>query len=161
MEFSEQDYVVYPRYGVGRVMGVTQKKFAGQTEKCLGIKFDHQNLSLFIPLHRIDKVRLRKVMSKTTATQVISSMKQRARFDPKQTHKDRLKDYQVKFNTGDPLEMAEVARDLARLSKRQELSMEEEGLCRESITLLAHEIAILRNRETAAVRENLEKLLYR
>ena len=161
MNFVEEEFLFYPRYGVGRVLGVSKKEFAGTTERCLGIKFDHQNLSLFIPVHRLDKVRLRKVMSKSTANRVITTMKQRARFKPKQTHKDRLKDYQVKFNTGDPMDMAEVARDLARLSKRQELSMEEEGLCRESITLLAREIAVTRDKEIAFVRQIIEKLLYR
>ena len=161
MEFRKEDFVVYPRYGVGRVLGVATKKFAGQAEKCLGIQFEHQNLALYIPMHRIEKVKLRKVMSKSTASQVISRMKSRARFKPSQTHKERLKDYQGKFNSGDPMDMAEVARDLARLSKRQDLSMEEEGLCRESITLLAREIAVSKNKEIIAVRANLEKLLYR
>ncbi len=161
MTFQKEDFVVYPRYGVGRVLGVAKKKFAGQSENCLGIQFEHQNLSLFIPLHRVEKVKLRKVMSKSTATRVLTTMKLRARFKPSQTHKERLKDYQGKFNSGDPLEMAEVARDLARLSKRQDLSMEEEGLCRESITLLAREIAVSKNKETIAIRHNIEKLLYR
>ncbi len=161
MEYADEDFLVYPRYGVGRVLGVTKKGFAGQSEHCLGIQFEHQNLSLFIPVHRLEQVRLRKVMSKSTASRVISTLKQRARFNPKQTHKDRLRDYQGRFNSGDPLEMAAVARDLARLSKRQELSMEEEGLCRETITLLAREIAVSRNKETQHVRQNIEKLLYR
>jgi CarD family transcriptional regulator len=161
MTFQKEDFVVYPRYGVGRVLGVQQKKFAGQAETCLGIQFEHQNLSLFIPLHRVEKVKLRRVMSKTTAARVLSAMKLRARFKPSQSHKERLKDYQGKFNSGDPIEMAEVARDLARLSKRQDLSMEEEGLCRESITLLAREIAVSKSKETIEVRENIERLLYR
>jgi CarD family transcriptional regulator len=161
VDFQEEEFVVYPRYGVGKVLGVSKKKFAGTTEECLGIEFEHQNLSLFLPVHRLDKVRLRKVMSKATVTKVMNTIKARARFNPDDSRKERLKHYQAKFNTGDPFEMAEVARDLARLSKKQELSMEEEGLCRESITLLAMEIAICHDDERQVVRKNLEKVLYR
>ena len=161
MDYHDGEHVVYPPYGVGMVTGVAKKKFAGTTEKCLGIQSGQRHRSLFIPIHRLEKVRLRKVMSKSTATRVISQLKTRARYDVSQSHKDRLKHYQVMFNTGEPMEMAAVARDLARLSKKQELSMEEEGLCRESIGMLSHEIAISRNKETKAVRDNIEKLLYR
>lgn len=161
MDFAKGEFVVYPRYGVGRVLGVARKKFADQSERCLGIQFDHQNLTLYLPVHRLDKVRLRKVMSRGVVRRVMEALKARARYDPKQSHKERLKDYQAKFNTGDPILMAEVARDLARLSKRQELTMEEESLCRESIMLLAREIAIRRNKETAEVRSDMETLLYR
>jgi CarD family transcriptional regulator len=161
MDFAQQEFVVYPRYGVGRVLGVSKKEFAGQTERCLGIQFEEQNLALFIPVHRLEDVRLRKIMSRKMTTQVMSAMKSRARFNTGNSHKERVKRYQEKFNTGDPVEMAEVARDLARLSKRQDLSMEEEGLCRESISLLAREIAISRGTEIPRVRRDIEELLYR
>lgn len=161
MEFDQQEFVVYPRYGVGRVLGVTKKEFAGQTERCLGIRFEEQNLALYIPVHRLEHVRLRSVMSRSMTTQVMSAMKSRARFDTGNSHKERVKHYQEKFNTGDPVEMAEVARDLARLSKRQDLSMEEEGLCRDSINLLAREIAISRKADLQRVRKDIEEVLYR
>ncbi|MCB1162604.1 MAG: CarD family transcriptional regulator [Candidatus Krumholzibacteriia bacterium] len=161
MDFAQQEFVVYPRYGVGRVLGVSKKEFAGQTERCLGIQFEEQNLALFIPVHRLEDVRLRKIMSRKMTTEVMSAMKSRARFNTGNSHKERVKRYQEKFNTGDPVEMAEVARDLARLSKRQDLSMEEEGLCRESINLLAREIAISRSTDILKVRKDIEEVLYR
>lgn len=161
MEFDQQEFVVYPRYGVGRVLGVSKKEFAGQTERCLGIRFEEQNLALYIPVHRLEHVRLRSVMSRSQTTQVMSAMKSRARFDTGNSHKERVRHYQEKFNTGDPVEMAEVARDLARLSKRQDLSMEEEGLCRDSINLLAREIAISRKADLLRVRKDIEEVLYR
>ncbi|MBM4117130.1 hypothetical protein FJ251_05200 [bacterium] len=161
MEFDQQEFVVYPRYGVGRVLGVTKKEFAGQSERCLGIRFEEQNLALYIPVHRLEQVRLRSVMSRSMTTQVMSAMKSRARYDTANSHKERVKHYQEKFNTGDPVEMAEVARDLARLSKRQDLSMEEEGLCRDSINLLAREIAISRKADLQRVRKDIEEVLYR
>lgn len=161
MDFAQEEFVVYPRYGVGRVLGVSKKEFAGQTENCLGITFEEQNLSLFIPVHRLQAVKLRKVMSRSMATRVINAMKARARFNTSNSHKERVKKYHEKFMSGDPVEMAEVARDLARLSKRQDLSMEEEGLCRDSITLLAQEISISRDKEIATVKKDIEEVLYR
>lgn len=161
MDFAQEEFVVYPRYGVGRVLGVSKKEFAGQSERCLGITFDDQNLSLFIPVHRLEAVKLRKVMSRKMTSRVFSAMKSRARFNTSATHKERVKKYQEKFNSGDPVEMAEVARDLARLSKRQDLSMEEEGLCRDSINLLAQEISISRDKEIANVKTEIENVLYR
>ncbi len=161
MDFAQEEFVVYPRYGVGRVLGVSKKEFAGQSEKCLGINFEEQNLSLFIPIHRLEVVKLRKVMSRAMCGKVIAAMKARARFNTSATHKERVKKYQEKFNSGDPIEMAEVARDLARLSKRQDLSMEEEGLCRDSITLLAQEISVSRDKEIPVVKKELEVVLYR
>ncbi len=161
MDFAQEEFVVYPRYGVGRVLGVTKKEFAGTTERCLGITFDEQNLSLFIPVHRLEDVKLRKVMSRSMSTKVMGAMKARARFNTGATHKERVKKYQEKFNSGDPVEMAEVARDLARLSKRQDLSMEEEGLCRDSINLLAQEISISRDKEIGVVKKDIEQVLYR
>ena len=161
MDFANEEFVVYPRYGVGRVLGVSNKKFAGTTEKCLGIKFDHQNLSLFIPVHRLEKVRLRKLMSRAGIKRVIETMKARARFNPKDTHKERMAGCQEKVNTGDSIQLAEIARDLARLSKKQDLSMEEEAICRDCISLLSREIAVCQGKELREVRKELEVLLYR
>ncbi|MCP4546491.1 MAG: hypothetical protein GY835_08515 [bacterium] len=161
MDFTNEEFVVYPRYGVGRVLGVSNKKFAGTNEKCLGIKFEHQNLSLFIPVHRLEKVKLRKLMSKPAIKKVLETMKSRARFNPKETHKERLAGCQEKFNTGIANDLAEVARDLARLSKKQDLNMEEETICRDCINLLAREIAICRGTDIKSTRLELEKVLYR
>lgn len=161
MEFNEGDKVVYPRYGVGRVTGISKQKTGSNTETCLGISFEKRNMSLFIPVGRLGKVRLRKVMSRHAINKVMHTIRLRAHFSPGLTHKERVKFYQAKFDTGEPTEVAEVARDLARLSKKQELSMEEEALCRDSISLISTEIAVTKKKDMAPVRQDLEDILYR
>ena len=161
MNYETGDHVFYPRHGVGEVIGVSTQKCAGSSEKCLGIRFGQQSMALYIPLYRLEDVGLRKVMGRNKISKVMGSLKARARFNPSHSHKERVKHYQAKFDTGDPLELASVARDLARLSKRQELTMDEEGLCRNSIDLLASEISISRKKAVSAVRSDIEEVIYR
>ena len=161
MEYSHGEHVFYPRHGVGEVIGISTQKCAGMSERCLGIQFGQQSMALYIPLYRLNAVGLRKVMGKTKISRVLDSLRDRARYNPSHSHKERVKHYQAKFDTGDPMELAATARDLARLSKRQELTMDEEGLCRNSIDLLASEISISRSKVTSVVRSDIEQVLYR
>jgi len=100
-------------------------------------------------------------MGRTKITKVFEALKGRARYNTSRSHKERVKHYQKKFDTGDPLELAAVARDLARLSKKQDLTMDEEGLCRNSIDLLSKEISISRKKPPSGVRIDIEELLFR
>ncbi len=161
MEFQEGEFVFYPRHGVGEILGVSTQKCGDSSEKCLGVHFGPQNMTLHIPVYRLGAVGLRKVMSRQKVTKVFDALKGRARYNTSHSHKERVKHYQKKFDTGDPLELAAVARDLARLSKKQDLTMDEEGLCRNSIDLLAKEISITRKKTPPAVRNDIEEVVFR
>lgn len=161
MEYAEGDYVFYPRHGVGEIIGVSTQKCGDAAEECLGVHFVQQNMTLHIPVYRLNRVGLRKIMSRQKITKVFETLKGRARYKLSHSHKERVKHYQKKFNTGDPNELASVARDLARLSKKQDLTMDEEGLCRNSIDLLAKEISITRKNTPKIVRTDIEEVLFR
>ena len=161
MSFEKGDHVFFPRHGVGEVIGVSKQKAGGETEQCLGVQFPKQNMSLYIPVDRLDGVRLRKVMGRNKASKVFESLKGRARFNTDRSHKERVRFYQDKFDTGDPLELSDIARDLARLSKKQDLTMDEENLCRNSIDLLSREIAVTRKKMPAEIRQLIEDVIYR
>jgi CarD family transcriptional regulator len=161
MEYSEGEHVFYPRHGVGEILGVSTQKCAGSSEECLGVHFVQQNMTLHIPVYRLGAVGLRKVMSRQKVSKVFEALKGRARYNTSHSHKERVKHYQKKFDTGDPLELAAVARDLARLSKKQDLTMDEEGLCRNSIDLLSKEISITKKKPSPEMRAEIEDVVFR
>jgi len=161
MVFEKGDYVFYPRHGVGEILGVSTQRCGESAEQCLGVHFKNQNMTMHIPVYRLENAGLRKVMGRNKVSQVFEALKGRARYNVSRSHKERVKHYQQMFDTGDPLELAAVARDLARLSKKQDLTMDEEGLCRNSIDLLAKEISISRKKPPSGVRTDIEELLFR
>ncbi|MEQ1567713.1 MAG: hypothetical protein ABMA64_18880 [Myxococcota bacterium] len=71
----------------------------------------------------------------------------------------RVREHNHRVATGDPLQLATSLREAAELSARRPLSEVERGMAEQALTLLAEEIAAVRNGEEALTRAEIERVL--
>ena len=53
--FEEDDFVVYPTHGVGRILGTEKREVAGVTLEMLVVRFEHDRMTLRVPLGKSPK----------------------------------------------------------------------------------------------------------
>ncbi|MCA1974342.1 MAG: CarD family transcriptional regulator, partial [Caenispirillum sp.] len=71
----------------------------------------------------------------------------------------RAQEYEAKINSGDPVSIAEVVRDLHRSATQPEQSFSERQIYEQALERLACELAAVEQIDDAAATEKLEKLL--
>ena len=50
--FEEDDFVVYPTHGVGRILGTEKREVAGIILEMLVVRFEHDRMTLRVPLEK-------------------------------------------------------------------------------------------------------------
>ncbi len=161
LPYHEGQFVVHPKYGLGKVDRVTERKLSTRTVPCLEISFSYQEMRLTIPVDQVGRSGLRRPISRKQIDEVFKALKGRATFDAKRRSAKRVVDYRKRLNQGDPISLAEAIRDLGRLSLKKSLSYEERKILSTALRILSREVALARGREPDDVREEIEKIVYR
>ena len=141
------DLVVYPIYGVGEIEKFDKHQIDGKNHEFILINFKQDKMKLRIPMEKASNSGLRKLSNKnrlSRALDVLSEQPSIKRYVDK-----RAKEYEKNINSGDPVLIAEVVRDL----HKKEDSLEQQSYSERQIYLTA--LNRLSN-EYAAV-QNLEK----
>ena len=161
LPYHEGQFVVHPKYGLGKVDRITERKLSTRTVPCLEISFSYQEMRLTIPVDQVERSGLRRPISRREIDEVFKALKGRATFDAKRRSAKRVVDYRKRLNMGDPISLAEAIRDLGRLSLKKSLSYEERKILSTALRILSREVALARGREPDDVREEIEKIVYR
>jgi CarD family transcriptional regulator len=140
MGFNIGDAVVYPSHGVGTITSEEVEVIAGIEMKLYVIKFSEDKMLLRVPKSRALKAGLRHLSSKELFGEVISTLKSRAQTARGMWSK-RAQEYETKINSGDPLMIAEVLRDLYRNADDPERSYSERTIYEMALERLTHEYA--------------------
>jgi len=160
LDLNVGEAVVYPSRGVGRITAIEEQEAAGFKLEVYVISFDRENATIKIPTSRAAKQGLRKVSDAKTVDAALEVMTGRARKS-KTMWSRRAQELEAKVNSGDLLQMAEVARDLHRLEGESEASFSERGIYDTVVALIAQEVAVLNGiteaQATALIRESLDK----
>ena len=114
--FSEGDYVVYPTHGVGKVLGIEDREIAGFDLKLFVISFESEKMTLRVPVDKVKDSGLRKISSRAKMKAAMTTLKGRAR-GKRTMWSRRAQEYDAKINSGDPVAIAEVVRDLHRAAR--------------------------------------------
>jgi CarD family transcriptional regulator len=157
-DFSTGDYVVYPTHGVGRVMGVQTQEIAGDKLDLIIIKFDKDRMTLRVPVAKATNSGLRKLSSRKLMDTALQTLKGRSRAKRTMWSR-RAQEYEAKINSGDPVAIAEVVRDLHRADDQPEQSYSERQMYQAALERLARELAALEKIDEIKAAEKLEKLL--
>jgi CarD family transcriptional regulator len=156
--FSEGDYVVYPTHGVGQVVAIETQEIGGLKLQLFVITFDRDRMTLRVPVPKAHKAGLRKLSSTTVMDTALSTLKGRARVKRTMWSR-RAQEYEAKINSGDPVSIAEVVRDLHRNANQPDQSYSERQIYEAALERLAAELAALERIDTQAATEKLAKLL--
>lgn len=158
LPFSVGDYVVYPTHGVGEVIDIANEEIAGFELKLFVISFAAEKMTLRVPIGKADESGLRKISSKDKMQNAIGTLKGRARAKRTMWSR-RAQEYEAKINSGDPILIAEVVRDLHRAPDQPDQSYSERQMYEAAINRLAHELALVEKIDPDAATEKLEALL--
>jgi CarD family transcriptional regulator len=158
IEFDAGDYVVYPTHGVGRVLGVETQEISGHTLDLIVIKFEKDRMTLRVPVAKAQDSGLRKLSSRKMMDTALATLKGRSRVKRTMWSR-RAQEYEAKINSGDPVSIAEVVRDLHRGSDQPDQSYSERQMYQAALDRLARELAAVEKIDEAAAADKLEQLL--
>ena len=113
LNYKEGDFVVYPTHGVGKVESIKKQEIAGHSLELIVISFDKDRMTLRVPVSKAATSGLRKLSSRKLIDEAIEILKGRARVKRTMWSR-RAQEYEAKINSGDPVLIAEVVRDLHR-----------------------------------------------
>ena len=138
------DYVVYPAHGVGKVADISKQKIAGSELELIVVNFAKDKMTLRIPMAKAEIVGLRKISEATTMIQALNVLKGKAKVK-KIMWSRRAQEYENKINSGNPVAIAEVVRDLYRNENLAEQSYSERQIYEQALDRLANEVAVCDN----------------
>ena len=144
LTFNAGEYVVYPTHGVGKVADVTKQNIAGSELELLVVNFDKDKMTLRIPTSKIQNVGLRKISDDKTMNEAFATLKGKAKVR-KIMWSRRAQEYENKINSGNPVAIAEVIRDLYRNENIAEQSYSERQIYEQAVSRLASEVSIYSN----------------
>jgi CarD family transcriptional regulator len=140
--FAEGDHVVYPTHGVGRVEKIATEEIAGHKLELIHITFEENRMTLRVPVAKARSAGLRQLATRKLFDEALGVLKGRARIKRTMWSR-RAQEYEAKINSGDPLAIAEVVRDLHRNSGQPDQSFSERQIYEAAMDRLAAELAAL------------------
>jgi CarD family transcriptional regulator len=140
--FVEGDHVVYPTHGVGKVERIVIEEIAGHRLELIHITFEENRMTLRVPVTKARSAGLRKLASRKQFEEAFGVLRGRARIKRTMWSR-RAQEYEAKINSGDPLAIAEVVRDLHRNSGQPDQSFSERQIYEVALDRLATELAAL------------------
>ena len=158
LQIDTGDYVVYPTHGVGKVIGVETEEIAGHKLDLFVISFDKDRMTLRVPVSKAPTSGLRKLSTRKIMEEAMSTLKGRARVKRTMWSR-RAQEYEAKINSGNPVSIAEVVRDLHRNVGQPDQSFSERQIYEAARDRLAAELAAVDKTDVEKATEKLEKVL--
>ena len=158
LSFTPGDFVVYPTHGVGKVTSIEVQEIAGHKLRLFVISFDRDRMTLRVPVTKVDTSGLRKLSSRKMMDIAMETLKGRARVKRTMWSR-RAQEYEAKINSGDPISIAEVVRDLHRNVGQPDQSFSERQIYESARDRLAYELAAVERIDVLVATEKLEELL--
>ncbi len=140
--FSEGDYVVYPTHGVGKVEKIAMEDIAGHRLELIHITFEENRMTLRVPVAKARSAGLRRLSTKKAFDEALATLKGRARVKRTMWSR-RAQEYEAKINSGDPMAIAEVVRDLHRNAGQPDQSFSERQIYEAALDRMAAELAAI------------------
>lgn len=156
--FKRGDKVVYPVHGVGEIEGLETHTIGAEVVHFYVIYFAHERMRLKIPVFKARVYGLRKLASDERLEQALTTLKGRSRIRRTMWSR-RAAEYEAKINSGDPVTVAEVLRDLKRLRDDTEQSYSERQIYQSALQRLAREVAALDGVSEDAAAARLEAIM--
>ncbi len=142
MPFKIDDNVVHPKHGVGEITGIIDEELVEGFDQYFAINIYGQDLTVNVPVVKMDELGLRHTMSKSKLQKVFEVLRDKPHPLPAD-YKERQSRIQEKLNAGIPMPVAEVVRDLGWRKISLHLSTQDANLLEKSRRLLAQEIAVI------------------
>nr|WP_256476385.1 CarD family transcriptional regulator [Siccirubricoccus soli] len=154
VEFKAGDHVVYPTHGVGTVQGIETMSAAGHSLQVIVVTFEENRMTLRVPVNKAASSGLRKLTAPDAIKEALDTLKGKARIKRTMWSR-RAQEYEAKINSGDPVAIAEVVRDLHRNAGQPDQSFSERQIYEQAMDRLAAEIAAIDRTDKVQATEKL------
>lgn len=156
--FKKGDFVVYPTHGVGKILGIESQEISGHSLQVIIIHFDKDRMTLRVPVAKAKNSGLRKLSSKKVMDTAMQTLKGRSRVKRAMWSR-RAQEYEAKINSGDPVSIAEVVRDLHRNADQPDQSYSERQIYQAALDRLVRELAAIDGIDEQAATQRLHQVL--
>ena len=156
--FAAGDYVVYPTHGVGQITGIEEQEIVGMKLKLFIVKFDKEKMTLRVPIDKAEATGMRALASADKMKIAMTTLKGRARVKRTMWSR-RAQEYEAKINSGNPVAIAEVIRDLHRGEGQPEQSYSERQIYEAAMERLMRELATVEGLDDDQATEKIVAIL--
>jgi len=150
--------VVYPPQGVGKLIKTEEALIGGQKIKMLVISFERNSMTLRVPVDRVQISGLRPLVSQRKIMEAINSAKDKATAK-RMIWSRRAAVYEENINSGDPMKIAEIIRDLQRRNSTDTMTFSGRQLYLRALERLAQEYAVINKIPLEAAEDKIEDIL--
>ncbi len=158
LDFSVNQYVVYPAHGVGQVTAIEKQEVVGVVLEVFVVYFRKDKMTLRVPTHKALSVGMRSVADKNVINQAMVTLRGKAKVKRAMWSR-RAQEYEQKINSGDLIAIAEVVRDLHRADDQREQSYSERQLYEAALERLTRELAVAKKADEAVAAQEVDSLL--
>ncbi|MGH8937617.1 MAG: CarD family transcriptional regulator [Acidimicrobiia bacterium] len=119
--FSVGDKVVHPHHGAAVIIREEKRNFAGEKTRYFVLEVATEQLTVGLPVDKVEEVGLRPVISRSASKKVFSIFRQ----PPQEAGSNWSRWYKVlteKITSGDIFQVAEVVRDLTYAQQAKGIS---------------------------------------
>lgn len=156
--FRKGDFVVYPTHGLGKITGRENKVIGDDSCTMLVIFFEEEKMTMSVPLERADELGLRCLSSKDRMRLAMTTLQGTPKVKRTMWNR-RAQEYESKINSGDPVSIAEVVRDLFRKGDQAEQSYSERQMYQAALERLVREYAAVESIDQENATRRLEDFL--
>ena len=158
VDFAAGDHVVYPTHGVGKILRIERQMIAGFELDLMVVEFERDKMTVRVPLTKVNSVGIRKLSTPQKMRTALDTLKGRARVKRAMWSR-RAQEYEAKINSGDPVSIAEVVRDLHRNAGQPDQSYSERQIYESALDRLMRELAAVERIDEDSATKKLEKIL--
>tara|TARA_B100001175_G_scaffold268963_1_gene240563 strand:- start:72 stop:713 length:642 start_codon:yes stop_codon:yes gene_type:complete len=157
--YSVNDYVVYPKDGVGKIISIEKAKIGGIESQNYKIEIAKDKLTLQLPINK--QSHLRPICSTHQINKCISILKSKPKIKRTMWSR-RAQEYEQKINSGKIYELAEVVRDLNKNTNTiADQSYSERQLFEKAYDRLESEFEVVLKISQEDVKKRMDKALGR
>ena len=158
LQFSSNEYVVYPAHGVGKIVSIEEQEIAGTSLELYVVAFEKDKMTLRVPTNKAEEIGMRSLSSPDEVTQALTTLKGKPKVKRAMWSR-RAQEYETKINSGNLIWVAEVVRDLHRGENQAEQSYSERQMYQAALERLAGEFAAIEDIDKDSAASKLEGIM--
>ena len=158
-QYIVNQYVVYPKHGVGKILSIEKTVIAEIETNCYKVLIPRDKLTLTIPINQ--QSNLRPTSSINQINKCVAILKTKPKIKRTMWSR-RAQEYEQKINSGKIYELAEVVKDLNKTSNAiADQSYSERQLFEKAYDRLQNEFEVVLQIPQMDVKKKMDKALGR
>lgn len=142
--FEVNDKVVHPQYGGGYVAGIETIEVGEESIECLKIRCVSKGRKIFVPRNSVELSAIRPPLSQSRFRRLRKTLI----GSPEELNRNfnrRMKQVKTKLESGDPMQVGEVLRDMYPKWSDNSLSSSDQRIFEKCRDLLVSEMALIKD----------------